>query len=991
MFGRFARTVLGLPDRTFDTRGQAGSVQRKNIINLPKCKKRNVERKLACPRIVVLSIVFFCMFARLVVRLYELQIINGEHYLNNYLQMTTKELDFPGVRGNIYDRNGNELAYNELAYVVMFRDNGQYKSVSDKNSMFFKLVQILNQHGNKVSGKLEIAVNERGEMYFTSTSEISHKRFLCNIFGLKSPEQLTGPDGKFPSEISAEELFRNRYSHYKLDELKDKKGNPLLMTQEEALQVMDIWYTTGLTSYKKYEAVKISSYIDTSTMADILEHMGELPGVDVEETTIRKYNDSIYFSPIIGYVGSMQESQLELLRQENPNYELDDIVGKSGIEQAMETTLQGTKGHLSVYVDNVGHIRETISQTTPKPGCDVYLTIDRDLQKGIYHLIEQQLAGVLASKLVNAEDSINKNASGSSRVIPIKSAWFQLINNGVISTEHLKESTADDEARIFETFLTARTEAFNSMRNELYSPAPTAQRELPEELADYMFYVVSYLSSKEQGIIKTEEIDKNSREYLAWKDGTGNLREYLYNGIEKGWICTSALNMEQKYSDLENIFHELLEHTLRELENDSGFEKEIYRHLIENGTVTGSDLLLALYSQGVLAYNEDEIRLLEMQNEDYAFQLIREKIIRMELTPAQMALEPCTAGVVVTDVNTGKILALVTYPGYDGNRLSGTIDAAYYKWLLHDLSNPLYNKATQALKAPASTFKPIMAVAALEEGAVGIEEKVNCTGLYDQAILPIKCWIYPGQHGEETITEAIQNSCNYYFAELGKRLSIDENGDYNPDCGIDMIRKYAGFFGLDHTSGVEIPETNPHMTTEDPERSAMGQATHAYSNIQLSRYVTAIANRGTVYEFSLVDRIVDPSGGKEPEYPSPAYTKLDFSENTWDIVQEGMRRVIANNSSRTVRKLFQDLEVPIAGKTGTTQESKSHANHAFFISYGPYDNPEIAVTVNIPNGYTSGNAASLAKNVYCLYFGYLDLESIMARDAKGIANINNID
>lgn len=289
---------------------------------------------------------------------------------------------------------------------------------------------------------------------------------------------------------------------------------------------------------------------------------------------------------------------------------------------------------------------------------------------------------------------------------------------------------------------------------------------------------------------------------------------------------------------------------------------------------------------------------METQNEDYAIQLIKEKIIRLELTPAQMALEPCTAGVVVTNVNTGKILALVTYPGYDGNRLSGTIDTAYYKWLLHDLSNPLYNKATQVLKAPTSTFKPIMAVAALEEGAVEIEE----------------------------------------------------NGNYN-----------AGFFGLDHTSGVEIPETDPHITTEDPERSAMGQATHAYTNIQLSRYVTAIANRGTVYEFSLIDRIVDPSGGKEPEYPSPAYTKLDFSETTWDIVQEGMRRVIANNSSRTVRKLFQDLEVPIAGKTGTTQESKSHANHAFFISYDP------------------------------LYFGYLDLENIMARDAGGIANINNID
>ena len=290
MPGRFNRTDSGLPDRSFDTRGQAGSVQGKNIMNSPKSRKRSGEKKLACPRILLLSVIFFCMFARLVVRLYELQIINGEQYLNSNLQMTTRELDFPGVRGNIYDRNGNELAY-----VVMFRDNGRYKSASEKNGIFLKLVRILNQHGNRISGKLEIALNEQGEMYFTSNSEAAHKRFLCNIFGLKSPEQLTGPDGKFPSDISAEELFRNRYPHYELDEIKDKKGNPVLMTREEALQVMDIWYTTGLTSYKKYEAVKIASYIDTSTMVDILKHMEELPGVDVEETTIRKYNDSILF------------------------------------------------------------------------------------------------------------------------------------------------------------------------------------------------------------------------------------------------------------------------------------------------------------------------------------------------------------------------------------------------------------------------------------------------------------------------------------------------------------------------------------------------------------------------------------------------------------------------------------------------------------------------------------------------------------------------
>ena len=136
MPGRFNRTLSILLDKTFDTRGQAGSILRINTMNFQKSGKKRGERKWTCPRIVILFIVFFCMFTRLVVRLYELQIINGEQYLNNYLQMTTKELDFTGVRCNIYDRNGNELAYNELAYIVMFRDNGQCKSIFKKNRIF---------------------------------------------------------------------------------------------------------------------------------------------------------------------------------------------------------------------------------------------------------------------------------------------------------------------------------------------------------------------------------------------------------------------------------------------------------------------------------------------------------------------------------------------------------------------------------------------------------------------------------------------------------------------------------------------------------------------------------------------------------------------------------------------------------------------------------------------------------------------------------------
>ena len=203
--------------------------------------------------------------------------------------------------------------------------------------------------------------------------------------------------------------------------------------------------------------------------------------------------------------------------------------------------------------------------------------------------------------------------------------------------------------------------------------------------------------------------------------------------------------------------------------------------------------------------------------------------------------------------------------------------------------------------------------------------------------------------------------------------------------GVEKIREYAAKFGLDSTSGVEIPEVAPHMTTEDPERSAMGQATHAYNNVQLSRYVTAIANRGTVYNLSLIDKVTDSDGNLIEDYTPEVYSTIDVADSSWDTVQAGMRRVITNTS---LKRVYGDMEVAVAGKTGTAQETSSHANHAFFISYAPFENPEISVTVNIPNGYTSANAASLAKNVYQFYFGYTDLDQIMNTKALEATTVN---
>lgn len=947
---------------------------------------QDLLRKLLGSRIFALAMIFTCMFGVLIFKLFHLQIVDGEKYLSDYVQMTERTVTTPGTRGNIYDRDGNLLAYNKLAYSVTIQDTGDYSNNASMNAMLLDLIHILKKHGYSIQGKLEIDLNDFGEMVYTSSSEAARQRFLRDYYGRKSVDELNDPKGKYPTAVTARDLLADRIKRYGLTTMKDEKGNPIILTDWEILQITNIRYTMSLTAYRKYEPTVIASHVDEEAVADILEHGSELKGIGIEESTVRIYNDSIYFAPIIGYTGKVQEDQLEELKKTSQEYELSDIVGRTGIEASMELELQGHKGYKNIIVDNVGSVMEVVSQTEATTGNDIYLTIDRDLQIGIYHLIEQQLAGILVNQLVNTDVDITSTTDSSKIEIPIKDAYFQLINNNVLSLSNMeKEDATEIEKQIFQQYTASKAQIIDRLRQELMSENATMMKDLPKDMMAYMVYIYTYLSDPTVGIVKRDSIDTNSEEYLAWRGDEISLRNYLYAGIAGNWIDTTKLAVPSKYSSADDIYEVLVEYVLAQLEGDSKFTKRIYRYLINDEVITGRQLCLALYAQGVLPHDEEQVQQLTANGDSYAYTFLKNKISNIEITPAQLALDPCTGGVVITDVNTGEVRALVTYPSYDNNRLSGTVDSAYYNQLQEDMSLPLYNNATQAKKAPGSTFKPITAIAGLEEGVIDLYEKVDCGGMYDVVDPPIRCWIYPGHHGGLNVVGGIQNSCNFFFAEIAHRLATDKDTlVYSTDMGIAMIREYAAMFGLDRPSGIEIPETSPEMTTEDPERSAMGQGTNSYSNIQLSRYVAALANRGTVYDLTLLDKTTDYQGNIIKDFTPKKTGQIDIADTTWDAVRQGMRAVVSDGSAK---QIFKDLEVEIAGKTGTAQESKTRANHAFFISYGPYANPEICVTVNIPYGYSSSNAATVAKNIYRFYYDYTDLDYILNTGALDVSNV----
>lgn len=946
---------------------------------------REFLKKLISSRLFILGGFLFFLFCVLGVRLFNLQIVNGEEYQETYMARTERTVSLTGTRGNIYDRSGNVLAYNELSYNVVIQDNGDYETANERNRMLLLLVRILNRHGESVEGEFQVGFDSSGEMVFTSASETSRKRFLADLYGLRTIDELDDPEGKYPSDITAKELFASRLSYYGLDALTDENGEAISMTDEEALAVINIRYTMGLTAYRKYESTTIASNVSKETMTDVLENSADLLGVGIEESTIRVYNDSQYFSAIIGYIGKIWEDELETLRQSNPDYELTDLVGKTGIEASMETYLQGKKGYQTMYVDNMGRILEIVDRQEPEAGKDLYLTLDRELQIGVYHILEQQLAGIITSKLVNRDLEDSDYSKASNIPIPVKDAYYQLINNNVLDMEAFSAPEASQvEKSIYAKYSQARERIIEAIHSELLNEDAAPLETLPEDMFAYMQYIYSFLVS--EGIIMTGQISQDADYYQAWRDDTISLRDYLYAGIADSWIDTTKLSIESRYSGADDVYGRIVEYVMADLETDQSFAKRIYRYLINDGTITGRELCLALYSQNILAYDEGEVRMLEQNGEEYAFQFIRQKISDIEITPAQLALDPCSASCVITDVNTGEVLCLVTYPSYDNNKFSGTVDADYYNKLNNDLSLPLFNNATQAQKAPGSTFKPIMAVAALEEGVIGLTDTVDCTGRYTEITPNIRCWIYPGRHDELNVEQAIQNSCNVFFAEMAHRLSTDENGNYSPERGIEMIRKYASMFGLDETTGIEIAENSPQMTTENPESSAIGQGTNAYSNVQLSRYISAVANKGTVFKLSLLDKLTDSQGNLIEDFTPAVRSQIDIQDSTWNAVHTGMRRVISDGSAS---KIFNDLEVPIAGKTGTAEEVKNgHTiNHAFFVSFAPYDDPEIAVTVNIPYGYSSSNAATAAKSIYRFYYGYTDLDYILNNSALSVSNV----
>ncbi len=922
-------------------------------------------------RVFVLLIVFLAFFGILLARIFYLQIIKGEEYAEDFTMQIRKEVDIPSTRGRIFDRDGEVLADNVLSYSVTIEDSDQSSSQKSKtlNSTISRVIEIVESHGDSVVSDFGI-LYENGE-YVYSQEGTALNRFKADVYGHSSideltPEEYTSTAGEMMEYLCGEKRYNIPMEDY---------------TPEECLKLVTIRYAMWLNNYQRYVATTIAEDVCDETVAEITENLDSLQGVSIKQSSLRVYNDAEYFASIIGYIGKASQEELDALNEGGGSYKLNDIVGKAGIEQYMEAELQGTKGYQIIYVDNMGNVLEVEKEVQPESGNDVYLTIDRDLQVAVYDIIEQRLAGILVSKIRNMKEyTAGANGSASDIVIPIYDVYYALIDNHVIdASDFAREDASELEKSVYQRMQSRLDAMIGQIMAELQSDHPTAYRDLSREMKNYMSYIVSDVLMGSSGVLMSSAIDREDPTYLAWtQEEVISLKEYLEYAISMNWVDVSGLEVESSYLSSEEIYAVLLDYISTELANDVDFQNMLYKYLILDDVVSGKEICLLLYEQGVLEYDEETVG--RLQNNTYsAYNFMIDKISSLEITPAQLALEPCSAGCVIVDPVTGDTLADVSYPGYDNNRLTNTMDSAYYAELNRDKSSPLYSRATQEQTAPGSTFKPVVAAAALEEGVTTPSETIHATGVFTEAYGSPTCWIYNqyhGSHGSINMVEAIKVSCNYYFYEMGFRLGGGRTTGYSSDRALAVLAEYAGQFGLDATTGIEVPENEPHLSDTDGVRSSIGQGTHLFSVSQLARYAATIANRGTSYNLTLLNKLTDSEGNTIEEYSASVYNEMDIADTTWNVIQEGMHQVALDTDA------FEGLDLSIAGKTGTAQQSKSHPNHALFMGYAPYEDPQIAITIRIANGYTSANAATMAADIFKYYFGLAEEDEILTGTAS---------
>ena len=343
---------------------------------------------------------------------------------------------------------------------------------------------------------------------------------------------------------------------------------------------------------------------------------------------------------------------------------------------------------------------------------------------------------------------------------------------------------------------------------------------------------------------------------------------------------------------------------------------------------------------------------------------------------------------VVMNVKTGEILAMASYPDYEPELFVNGISQK--KLDEYNKGDNIFNRAISGVYAPGSTFKMITAIAGLETGAITQKKKINDVGVYKKAHEPA-CWIwnsYGMTHGWLNVTDAIIHSCNYFFYEVGYRVTIDN------------IAKYAKYYGLGQKTNVELPmEEEGVVATRDKAKergdewqigetlsAAIGQSYNSYTPIQMAKYISMLANGGKPIDVSIVKSVIDVNGNQISKEEITKFVNaklglekqekedLNIKKENLEAILKGMKGVTSEEGG-TAYSTFADFNIELGGKTGSAQTDVNGKVNGWFVGFAPYDEPEVAVVVLVENAGSGSYTAEVARDILQEYFG-MNMEKV---------------
>ncbi len=424
---------------------------------------------------------------------------------------------------------------------------------------------------------------------------------------------------------------------------------------------------------------------------------------------------------------------------------------------------------------------------------------------------------------------------------------------------------------------------------------------------------------------------------------------------------------------IEYLFEEYLKGKDGIKQIDMAVDGTITAEVVEKEAVSGSNVVLTIDSK----------------LQKIAEEALKDNIEKIKSGGFGKAYEAKGGSCVVMNVKTGEVLAMASYPDYNPQSFANGISSEEWKSYSENKSYPLLNKAIQSAYEPGSIFKMVTAIAGLESGNITLTERINDTGQYIKYGEKRNCWYYTDYHtghGPLNVIGAIEKSCNYFFYETADRM------------GIDTLDKYASYFGLGKKTGIELPSEvsgtlaskeyvksiNSSWNPGDTINAAIGQGYNRFTPLQMTKYISMIANGGNNVDVSIIKTIQNSDGTEvsKEEINKFVNEKLGLTEeNNENInlnkdyinaVKEGMKSVTSGESG-TAYVRFKDFDIKVGGKTGSAEAGKDSNGkdivNAWFAAFAPYDDPEIAVVVMVENGGHGNYTAEAVRNIMAEYFG----------------------